>query len=514
MSIEVENARVYTGRKVIKTDADVIDESNLIDELTNALAIHRQNRADIQYLYDYYRGKQDILYKTKTVREEINNKVTVNMAYQIVTFKVGYLAGEPIQYISTEDAENVDKIMEELDKLNKAMYSIGKHKLDKDLIEWMMICGTSYRYISSEKMEDVPFNLYTLDPRDTAIVYSTGIKREPKFAFSSYTKEDNIVRVPAVNPGQYSMEVYEVFTDKMYYKVEDGKIVEKKPHYLGYIPIIEYPANNARLGSFEVVLPLLDMLNKAYSDRMDATEQFVQSFMKFVNCSMDEDDLRKIKDFGAVMIKSDNNLPADVDLITSEMDQNQTETMIESVDMKILTITGLPNRSGGTGSTSDTGKATIYRDGFNDALSRARETETNFKASEIAMLRILFKLCEANNFCSLKTKDVEANFTIHNYDDIQSKAQVLIALLQNAKVHPKLAFTASGLFVDSESAYKMSMEYYEEEMKKMEEKMSMNANNGEEIEEQGSSKNAKEEKQISNPVEKFADNSNAQRVNS
>ena len=511
MSIEVNEKRVYTGRKVIKTNAEVIDESNLLQELNNALVIHRQNRNDIQYLYDYYRGKQDILYKQKEIRPEINAKIVCNMAYEIVTFKVGYLAGEPIQYISTEDADNVDKIMPELFKLNKAMFGIGKHKLDKDLIEWMMISGTGFRYVSSEKGDDIPFNLYTLDPRDTAVVYSTGIKREPKFAFSFYTKEETVVNIPAANTGLYTKEVYEVYTDKMYYKVEDSQIVEAKPHYLGYIPIVEYPANNARLGSFEVVLDLLDALNKSYSDRMDAVDQFVQSFMKFVNCSLEEDEMKKIKDFGAVMIKSENNLPADVDLISSEMDQNQTETMIDSIDMKILTICGLPNRNGKNGSTSDTGAASTIRDGWQDALGRAKETETNFKASETAMLRILLKLCEANNYCNLKANDIVADFTIHNYSDIQSKAQVLIALLQNEKVHPKLAFTSSGLFVDPESAYKMSMEHYEEEQKKAEEKAMAIASEQGDSNEQGSSKNAR---QMSNPIEKYADNSNSQRVNS
>ena len=101
-----------------------------------------------------------------------------------------------------------------------------------------------------------------------------------------------------------------------------------------------------------------------------------------------------------------------------------------------------------------------------------------------------------------------------NYDDIQSKAQVLIALLQNDKVHPKLAFTSSGLFVDPESAYKISMEHYEEVKKENEKKAKAIQGNTPKDNEQGSSKNADESKTMSNPIEKFADNSNAQRVNS
>ena len=75
------------GRMEILTDAEYINEDNLINELDRALVAHRVNRSNIQYLWNYYRGRQDIQYKTKIVRPEINHKVTVNKASQIVKFK-------------------------------------------------------------------------------------------------------------------------------------------------------------------------------------------------------------------------------------------------------------------------------------------------------------------------------------------------------------------------------------------------------------------------------------------
>lgn len=49
---------------------------------------------------------------------------------------------------------------------------------------------------------------------------------------------------------------------------------------------------------------------------------------------------------------------------------------------------------------------------------------------------------------------------------IQSKSQVLISMLQEPKIHPQLAFQHSGMFSDAESAYNMSMKYYEEQQEK------------------------------------------------
>jgi hypothetical protein len=39
-------------------------------------------------------------------------------------------------------------------------------------------------------------------------------------------------------------------------------------------------------------------------------------------------------------------------------------------------------------------------------------------------------------------------------------------MLQQNKIHPRLAFTSSGLFTDPESAYQLSKEYSEEQEKK------------------------------------------------
>ena len=64
--------------------------------------------------------------------------------------------------------------------------------------------------------------------------------------------------------------------------------------------------------------------------------------------------------------------------------------------------------------------------------------------------------------------DIKPEFTRKNLSNIQSKAQVLAEMLNNSKIHPKLAFQYSGLFSDPEEAFRISMAYYEENQRKME----------------------------------------------
>ena len=127
-------ARTMCGRRMILTDVQTIDENNVVQVLQKAFATHLANKIDIDYLWKYYKGRQPILDRTKDVRPEITNKVVVNRANEIVSFKVGYLMGEPVQYVSRGDDESV---AQNISKLNSYMLEEDKPTKDKELrIAW------------------------------------------------------------------------------------------------------------------------------------------------------------------------------------------------------------------------------------------------------------------------------------------------------------------------------------------------------------------------------------------
>lgn len=95
----VHETDTLLGRKVIYTDEDEITQDNVLEVLNDAMLIHSVNRSEIDYLYKYYRGDQPILKRQKDVRPEICNRIVENRANEIVSFKVGYLMGEPVQYV-------------------------------------------------------------------------------------------------------------------------------------------------------------------------------------------------------------------------------------------------------------------------------------------------------------------------------------------------------------------------------------------------------------------------------
>ena len=451
------DTRTMYGRRVITTDVPEITVDNVVDVLRKAMAVHELNRGEIDYLWKYYKGNQPILTRTKTVRPEICNRIVENRANEIVSFKVGYLCGEPIQYIGRSSDEAISAAV---GTLNEYMFLADKSALDREVVEWDMICGTAFRMVLDNdayapESDEAPFDMFTLDPRDTFVVYSNDVKNRRMMGVK-------------YNIDEQGFKTYSVYTDSVCITLYGEEIKSVVPHGLGCVPIFEYPANNARLGAFEIVLPLLDAINNIESNRMDGVEQFIQSFIKFVNCDIDEEKFKALKDLGGIKIKSVDGQPADVDIVTSELNQQQTQTLKDDAYKAILSICGLPSMSDGSTSDSSNNGAVILKNGWQGAETRAKDSELMFKRSEKEVLRLVLKLCDGLADLKLNLKDIDMKFTRRNYDNIQSKSQVLVSMLQQPKIHPLLAFTHCGMFSDPESAYTMSNDYYEEQMEKWE----------------------------------------------
>lgn len=445
----------FFGRRKIFTDETNITSENVCRVLQKALITHNQNRSEIDYLYKYYKGNQDILYRVKEVRPEICNMIVENRANEIVSFKVGYLMGEPIQYVSRGDDESVT---DNINRLNAYMASEDKACKDKELADWSHICGTSLRMVLPDAgvMDDpdeAPFEIFTLDPRSAFVVYNNDLGEPPVMNVKYVTREDGTT-------------VYSIYTKDRYFEVSEGiSIVREEGQMLG-LPIIEYPANTARLGAFEVVLPLLDAINLADSNRLDAVEQFVQAFMLFHNVNITPEEYEQFKKDGAIKFKDiDAQLKAEIKYITQELNQSQGQVFVDHLYDTVLTICGMPNRNGGM-STSDTGTAVIYRDGWSAAEARAKDSELIFKQSEKEFLKLVLRICRDLSDLTLKLSSIEIRFTRRNYENIVEKANVLTSMLNNNKIAPQLAFQHCGMFVDPEIAYQMSKKYAEEQEKK------------------------------------------------
>ena len=412
------------GRTKIYTITSEITANNVVDELNKAMLIHSRNANDTEYLYKYFRGIQPILGREKAVRPEIANKIVENHAYEIVRFKTGYMVGEPITYVQrgTEKTNDVAT-------LNDVMFATEKASCDREIAQWMYICGVAVRMIQPDSETGIKID--AMNPCNTFCVYNAGFGHAPVMGVVFVLNEEG-------------NRVFGIYTPNSYFEVIDGNIVREQRNTLGMIPIFEYELNPERMGAFEPVLPLLDTLNNLTSNRVDDVEQFVQAFLKFVNCDIDEEGLAALARLGAIKIKGDG---ADVERIDGELNQSQVQVLVDYCYEKILTICGVPSTTKGGTSTSDTGAAVIMRDGWQQAESSAREDEEMFKRAERKFLALALRILRNKGVLKLEMSDIDIKFSRRNTDNLLTKTQSLLHMLE-AGIAPVVAIATCGLWND------------------------------------------------------------------
>ena len=430
------------GRYEITSSVDVITKGNLTRVLGKAIPVHHRNAAQIDYLYNYMRGVQPILGRTKKIRPEICNRVVENHASEAVQFTSGYVFGEPVTYVRRGDRENTSA---EINLLNDYMFYENGASHDKDLGTWLAICGVGYKMVlpdnSVPEIEEdrSPFELDIPDPRNTFIVYHSGFGHRRLMGVQEVWRERE--------DGSFEI-LYCGYTPTHYFEVREGnEITVWRPHMLSDIPIFEYRLNMARMGCFEAAIPVLDAINGILSDRMDALDQYVQSFLKFVNCEVDEEAIDKLRKMGAIVIKSHNGMNADVELVSQELNQQQTQTLVDYLYDQFLVICGMPTTTKGGKSTSDTGQAVFLRDGWSQCEARAKDTELLYKRSEKEFLRMVLRIIKSTREFDLSLSEIEPKMTRRQHDNLQTKTQSLIQMLE-AGIAPEVAISTCGLFND------------------------------------------------------------------
>ena len=95
------------GLKIAYTDVETINASNVVKVVGDTINIFYRNRKRADYLWRYKNGDQPVLYRDKTIRDDINNPICENQAWSIIHFLNGQETGEPIQTNSTSAPESL-----------------------------------------------------------------------------------------------------------------------------------------------------------------------------------------------------------------------------------------------------------------------------------------------------------------------------------------------------------------------------------------------------------------------
>ena len=455
------NAKSMHGRRRIYTNVLEITAENVVSVVTDSLGVFRQNCLEANYLWSVYCGAQDVQFRQKKTRKEIRNVVTINEANKIVTFKTAYLLADPIQYVSTDEDEISSNGVRQL---NECMRLLHKKSLDKDLADMIHITGFAYRLVVSNPNYtgedwDVPGFVYNVDPTEGFCVYHSGISHRKMLGVIVEKDEDG-------------KDVYVAYTADRCYRIKDSVVINSDEidggygeyHSYGSIPVVEYNNNIARLGAFEVVLEALNAVNELQSCRLDDVENFVNSLLIFYNCEISEEQAKELVENLGLQVTSTPDNPAKIDQIQGQLDQTGVQAIVDDIKSEIRSICGIPAQND-SGSTSDNVGAVIYRSGWSDADSRAKDSEDEWEAPEAEVIDLYCRIINDLTEMNIDSTKIDIRFPRHNLTDMQSKVQAFIQLVNCSYVDPKDAYdyVGTGMFVDVQEAYKRGMARAEKE---------------------------------------------------
>lgn len=307
---------------------------------------HSYNAAYNKKLYDRYRTIAEgvPIFKRKPVFEDgrpINNLINNDYFSEIIDFKTGYFAGEPISYgySKGKEAEDVTGGAEAVDKATKAVTDFvtlnNMYGVDMEITKFASIYGYAGRlfYIDT----DGEIRVMAVPGYETIILSNTDIS-EPEYA----------VRVRKILPEkQQSQLIIEFYDDTFihYYEGYKGGLVYKKsePHLFDYCPLQGIANNKELMGDAEKVLALIDDYDKVTSDNSNELESFVHAYMVFKNLQIDDSEIRRAQHNGAIRVIATGTKEADVSFLTKNINDSFTEHHLERLQENIYRFSKTPN---------------------------------------------------------------------------------------------------------------------------------------------------------------------------
>lgn len=282
------------GRQRIIDDRE-INEQNIIQILVDAFTIHRQNVADMKYLINYYKGKQDILKRPEPSTSGINNKAVLNYAYSSERDIIGYTFGKPIQIIPRKG-----KARRDIKKLTDLMEYENSNTVDNEVALLAGITGVGYFYtlpseeITSDYMPDNPISINHADVFNTFAIQSAKVGNPVRMTCNYWADK-------------YAQKTYfTCYTDKEVYKIESDGIntinvtlnknrVTKETNIIGLNPIQMVQNNLFLMGDFEVALSVLNAINQLASDSLNDVENVIKSLLVIINSELEDDTVENVK---------------------------------------------------------------------------------------------------------------------------------------------------------------------------------------------------------------------------
>lgn len=477
----------YAGIKkiTIPCKAEDLDVQTVERYLPDILAKHYKNQRKIKYLLNFADGShQDIDNKQRLNGDfKNNNRILMNEAWAIVNFKQGFLLGDKRQYAPKDEGVNGAEIK----ALGRFDSDISFDSEDLEIKYNVYACGIGISFIAprTDTIKDVgenaavyktledgydaknesPYVFQSLDPSSNGVVYTNRIGERGAgdlFDFNIHEEETR---------NGIKKNIVTVWTREWTADFEkSGKVIPDTlmptPAKYKELPMVEHFLNKSRVGNVEIVLTLLNAINRIASRNLDNLEDVVDFILYFTNCELKKEDVEKLREQGVINIPSNGSSSVGVGKIDVAMDFSNVNIFFEQILTRCFDIVGVPLASASVGNGNN--GAAYIGGGWTNAHTIIKRDIIAFEKGDRELLRKKLKICKLNRDNPIQTlapSEIDIKYNPAMNDNLLEKTQAILNL-HNAGMSFIDILKSTELFSDAETVAENWTKKVREDFKK------------------------------------------------
>lgn len=390
----------HFGLREIFTNANVVDDSNIVAVLASSLSDFEWNKKQIKELHDIYKGDQIILHRVPNSNQPANERVNMNLFPAVSTIWVGLILGEKTDYVFNGESKESQK-QDDVSKLVRMIRYNDDVLLDKEALLELFISGVAYAYTGGQKQKNNPIKLAMLPTDSTFVVKSRDIGY-PVVLTAIYGVDEN------------GNDQITAFTDTKKYilakqdKKKEFVIVKSERHFLPTNPIQEVRLNPQYLSMVAQGEASQNALNMAMSESINDTIFQMRSMLLITGAELTADQIVLAKEHGVLNVNPTDGRSVSAQYLAKPLDETITSLRSLLFDT-IKFIMGLPSTDGGTSGNSG---AALVASGMQTMDLVAYSIQLEMKKAKKAMLDNIIEIMVNSKMLSsdLNATDIEIAF--------------------------------------------------------------------------------------------------------
>lgn len=383
-------------------------------------------------LFDYYRGRHDILEREMDDPSKPNNRLCNGFPAMISNAYAGYMHGEPVNYSADDDfMKNLNNTFRYNDEqaenaalgldLSICGVAVEIHYMDKDAVE---------RF---KRVDPV----FCIDVRDDSI-------EDALTALIRYYD----LRDVATGKITRRIEVYEADAVTTYDRVgSELTEVNRIENPFGDVPAVVYQNNINRMGDFEGVLTLIDAYDKMQSESLNDQEYFSDAYLALFGLQgTTTEDVAQMKQARVLSLPAD----ADARFLIKQQDGAAVEEEKTRLNNDIHRFSGCPDMTDENFAGNASGVAIKYKILQFEIIAGIKERE--FKRGLQRRLELLCNIWRIKNRGDFDWRDVKITFKRSLPQNLLEISQALSNLGTLISDETKRAYLPMDIDEDKEKA--------------------------------------------------------------